>query len=233
MFFVFFNLFGSIVLLPIFLQVLMGYTSFHAGLVMGPGGLAALFTMPIVGRLISRVNPKIILATGIIICAGTTYAMSLFNMQTDFWTFVWPRVTLGIGMACIFIPTTTLTLSHIPREKMGEATSIYNMIRNLGGSMGIAFAFTMAARRAQFHQTRLVENLTPLNPNYFMTKAKATALLSGQGAAIPPDGAIYRELLMQSSMLGFNDAFFIVAVTLISVLGLVLIMQKPEPMEEK
>ncbi len=231
MFFVFFNLFGSIVLLPIFLQVLMGYTSFHAGLVMGPGGLAALFAMPIVGRLVTRVNPKMILATGIVICAGTTYAMSLFNMQTDFWTFVWPRVTLGIGMACIFIPTTTLTLSHIPKEKMGEATSIYNMIRNLGGSMGIAFAFTMAARRAQFHQTRLVENLTPLNPNYFMTKAKATALLSGKGAAIPPDGVIYRELLMQSSMLGFNDAFFVVAMTLISVLGLVLIMQKPEPME--
>ncbi len=233
MFFVFFNLFGSIVLLPIFLQVLMGYTSFHAGLVMGPGGLAALFAMPIVGRLVTRVNPKMILATGIVICAGTTYAMSLFNMQTDFWTFVWPRVTLGIGMACIFIPTTTLTLSHIPKEKMGEATSIYNMIRNLGGSMGIAFAFTMAARRAQFHQTRLVENLTPLNPNYFMAKAKATALLSGKGAAIPPDGAIYRELLMQSSMLGFNDAFFVVAMTLISVLGLVLIMQKPEPMVEK
>lgn len=232
MFFVFFNLFGSIVLLPIFLQVLMGYTSFHAGLVMGPGGIAALFTMPIVGRLVTRVNPKKILATGITICAGTTYSMSLFNMQTDFWTFVWPRVTLGIGMACIFIPVTILTLSHIPREKMGEATALYNMIRNLGGSMGIAFSFAMATRRAQFHQTRLVENLTPLNPNYFMAKAKATALLAGKGATVSPDGAIYRELLMQSSMLGFNDAFFVVAMTLISVLGLVLIMQKPEPMAE-
>ena len=231
MFFVFFNLFGSIVLLPIFLQVLMGYTSFHAGLVMGPGGLAALFTMPIVGKLVTKVNPKRILATGILICAGTTYAMSLFNLQTDFWTFVWPRVTLGIGMGCIFIPVTTLTLSHIPKENMGEATSLYNMIRNLGGSMGIAFAFTVATRRAQFHQTRLVENLTPLNPDYIMTKMKATALLSGKGAAVPPDAAIYRELLMQSNMLGFNDAFFVVAITLVSVLSLVLIMEKPEPME--
>jgi DHA2 family multidrug resistance protein len=200
---------------------------------MGPGGIAALFTMPFVGRLVTRVNPKKILATGITICAGTTYAMSLFNMQTDFWTFVWPRVTLGIGMACIFIPVTILTLSHIPREKMGEATALYNMIRNLGGSMGIAFSFMVATRRAQFHQTRLVENLTPLNPNYLMTKAKATALLSGNGASVPPDGAIYRELLLQSNMLGFNDAFFVVAMTLISVLGLVLIMQKPEPMVEK
>ncbi len=232
MFFVFFNLFGSIVLLPIFLQVLMGYTSLYAGLVMGPGGLASLFTMPIVGRLVTRVNPKLILGTGIIICSGTTYAMSLFNLQTDFWTFVWPRVTLGIGMACIFIPTTTLALSHIPKEKMGEATSIYNMIRNMGGSMGIAFAFTVAARRAQFHQARLVEHLTPFNPTYVMAKAKATAFLSARGAGAPPDGAFYRELLRQSNMLGFNDAFFVVAITLMSVLGLVLIMQKPEPEEE-
>jgi len=232
MFFVFFNLFGSIVLLPIFLQSLMGYTSFYAGLVLGPGGIAALFTMPVVGKLVTRINPKIILAVGIIICSGTTYAMSLFNMQTDFWTFVWPRVTLGMGMACIFIPTTTLTLSHIPRERMGEATSIYNMIRNLGGSMGIAFAFTMAARRAQFHQSRLAENLTPLNPYFEMARAKASAFLSAKGAGLPAEGAFYRELIRQSNMLGFNDAFFIVAVTLMGVLGLVLIMQRPEAEEE-
>jgi DHA2 family multidrug resistance protein len=231
MFFVFFNLFGSIVLLPIFLQSLMGYTSFYAGLVLGPGGLAALFTMPIVGKLVTKVDPRRILFIGIVICAGTTYAMSLFNMQTDFWTFVWPRVTLGIGMGCIFIPVTTLTLSHIPREKMGEATALYNMIRNLGGSMGIAFSFTMATRRAQFHQSRLAENLTVLNPEYFMTKMKAAALLSGKGAAVPPDAAIYSQLVKQSNMLGFNDAFFIVAVTLSCVLGLVLIMEKPVPME--
>ncbi|UCF89029.1 MAG: EmrB/QacA family drug resistance transporter, partial [bacterium] len=149
-----------------------------------------------------------------------------------FWTFVWPRVTLGIGMGCIFIPVTTLTLSHIPKERMGEATSLYNMIRNIGGSMGIAFSFTMATRRAQFHQARLVENLTALNPNYVMTKAKATALLSGRGGEGLVDGAIYRELVFQSNMLGFNDAFFVVAMTLISVLGLVLVMQKPEPMAE-
>jgi DHA2 family multidrug resistance protein len=229
MFFVFFNLFGSIVLLPIFLQLQMGYTSYQAGLVLGPGGLAALFTLPLVGKLITRVNPKKILAAGILICAGTTYAMSLFNLQTDFWTFVWPRVTLGIGMGCIFIPVTTLTLSHIPKENMGEATSIYNMIRNLGGSVGIAFATTMAARRSQFHQSRLVENLTPFDPSYIAAKMKAGSMLTAKGAhGIPADAGIYRELMRQSNMLGFNDAFFIIAVTLLSVLLLVLLMQPPE-----
>ncbi|MFV1957678.1 MAG: DHA2 family efflux MFS transporter permease subunit, partial [bacterium] len=88
MFFVFFNLFGSIVLLPIFLQVLMGYTSLQAGLILGPGGIASLITMPIVGMLVGRINPKRILAVGVAVSAGTTYYMSLFNLQTDFWTFV-------------------------------------------------------------------------------------------------------------------------------------------------
>ena len=111
---------------------------------------------------------------------------------------------------------------------MGEATSLYNMIRNLGGSMGIAFAFTMATRRAQFHQARLVESLTPFDPAYLAVKAKATDLIASKGLFMSPDAPIYRELLRQSSMLGFNDAFFTVAVTLITVLGLVLIMQKPE-----
>jgi DHA2 family multidrug resistance protein len=214
MFFVFFNLFGSIVLLPIFLQSLMGYTSLQAGLVLGPGGIASLITMPIVGKLVSKV-------------------MSLFNLQTDFWTFVWPRVTLGIGMACIFIPLTTLTLSHIPKPNMGEATSIYNMIRNLGGSFGIAFATTMVARRSQFHQSRLVEHLTPFDPSYVITKAKTAAILSWKGVeALPPDAGIYRQLMFQARMLGFNDTFFLVALTLVSVLTLVLLMQKPEPHTE-
>ena len=230
MFFVFFNLFGSIVLLPIFLQILMGYTSYQAGLVLGPGGLAALLALPIVGKLVTKVNPKKILAVGIIICSGTTYAMSLFNLQTDFWTFVWPRVTLGIGMGCIFIPVTTLTLSHIPKEKMGEATSIYNMVRNLGGSFGIAFATTVAARRAQFHQSRLVEHLTPFDPAFTVSRDKISTLLASQGAhGTPAEAGIYRELILQSNMLGYNDAFFIIALTLFCVLGLVLVMQQPEP----
>ena len=229
MFFVFFNLFGSIVLLPIFLQVLMGYTSLQAGLILGPGGIASLITMPIVGKLIGKVNPKRILVVGILVCAGTTYYMSLFNLQTDFWTFVWPRVTLGFGMACIFIPLTTMTLSHIPKPNMGEATSLYNMIRNMGGSIGIAFATAMAARRAQFHQFRLSENLSALNLPYSIAREKGAAVLAYKGAfGLNPDAGIYKQLMLQSSMLGFNDAFFLISMLLLASLPLVLLMKAPE-----
>lgn len=228
MFFVMFNLFASLILLPIFLQTLMGYTSLQAGLVLGPGGFAAILVMPIAGMLVTRVNPKKVLTAGILICAGTTYAMSLFNLSTDFWSFVWPRVSLGIGMPLIFIPLTILTLSPIPKENMGEATSMYNMLRNLGGSVGIAFAGTMAARRGQFHQSRLVDHLSALDPSYAMAKAKAAAVLSWKGVhSLPPDAGIYRQLVFQARMLGFNDAFFLTAMMLLSSLVLVLLIKSP------
>jgi DHA2 family multidrug resistance protein len=229
MFFLFFNLFGSIVLLPIYVQSLMGYSAYDAGLVLGPGGLATLLVMPIVGKLVQKVNPKRILGVGILICAYTTWTMSHFNLQADFWTFVVPRITLGLGMGFSFIPLTTLTLSHIAREKMGQATSMYNLLRNMGGSVGIAFVTTYLARRTQFHQARLVEHLSPFDPAYALAKGKAAAALAAQGLpAAGADGMIYGQLLRQARMLAFNDTFTITAVLLVSVLALVFLMQRAE-----
>jgi DHA2 family multidrug resistance protein len=230
MFFVFMNLFGSIVLLPIFLQSLMGYTSYDAGLVLGPGGAATLLAMPLVGRFVGRVNPKRFLVLGIIVCGMSTYLMSKFNLTADFWTFVWPRVVLGLGMGMTFIPLTTLTLSHIPKEHMTEATSLYNLLRNLGGSVGIAFTTTMLSRRSQFHQTRLVEHLSQLDPGYVMAKSKIAAALASKG--IPPsgaDGVLYRELARQSSTLAFTDAFLIICILILCMLPLVLTMHWQKP----
>ncbi len=226
MFFVFLNLFGSIVLLPVFLQLLMGYTSFYAGLVLGPGGIATLLAMPIAGKFVGRVNPKRFLVVGISICALSTYMMSRFNLTTDFWTFVWPRVFLGFGMGMTFIPLTTLTLSHIPKENMTEATSLYNLLRNLGGSVGIAITTTILARRAQLHQTRLAENLSPFDPSYQLYHDKLGSFLGLQG--LPPagaDGMMYRELVRQSMTLAFTDAFFMICILILCVLPLVFIMQ--------
>lgn len=230
MFFLFFNLFGSIVLLPIYVQSLMGYTSYQAGLVLGPGGLATLFVMPIVGKLVHKVNPKKILGVGIVICSITTWLMSRFTLQADFWTFVLPRITLGLGMGLSFIPLTTLTLSHIPREMMGQATSLYNLLRNMGGSVGIAVVTTLLARRSQFHQSRLVDHLTVFDPGYTIAKGKAAAALAAQGLpGAGADGMIYGQLLRQARMLAFNDTFFVSSVMMLAVLVLVFFMQRAPP----
>lgn len=230
MFFAFFNLFGSIVLLPIFLQTLMGYTATLAGMVLGPGGIATLIAMPMAGMLVTKMNPKILLGSGIIIAAYSTHLMSLFNLHADFNTIIWPRVVLGIGMGFLFIPLTTVTMSGVKKEDMANATGIFNLLRNLGGSFGVAFITTMIARRAQFHQVRIVEHLTPFDAAYQMSSSKTAQLLQYKG--IPASGSadaglsdIYQQLLRQASMLSFNDAFYLLGVLFVCTLPLVLFMK--------
>jgi DHA2 family multidrug resistance protein len=206
---------------------MMGYTSFYAGLVLGPGGIATMLAMPLVGKLMGRVDPKRFLLAGISICSLSTYLMSRFTLTTDFWTFVWPRVALGFGMGMTFIPLTTLTLSHIPREHMTEATSLYNLLRNLGGSVGIAFTTTMLSRRAQFHQTRLVEHLSPFDPSYQIARDRIGEMLTQKGMpAGSSDGLLYRELIRQSTTLAFTDAFLIICLLILCMLPLVLLMKR-------
>ena len=231
MFFTFFSLFGSIVLLPIYLQTLMGYTSFLAGLALGPGGIATMIAMPIAGNLINRVNPKAILAFGIIIAAYSVHLMSRFNLLADFSAIFWPRVVLGVGMGFLFIPLTTMTMSSIRKEEMGNATAIFNLLRNLGGSFGVAFVATLLARRSQLHQFRLVEHLTPFSRNLQEAIPQISQLLKEKGLVplLPGEGRlslVYDQLLKQASMLAFNDSFYILSVIMILILPFVLLMKK-------
>lgn len=231
MFFAFFNLFGSIVLLPIFLQSLMGYTATLAGLVLGPGGLATLIGMPLAGRLVTRVNPKGLLAFGIAVSAYSVYLMSRFSLTADFPAVIWPRVVLGVGMAFIFIPLTTLTLSGIKKEEMGNATGIYNLLRNLGGSFGVAYVTTVLSRGAQEHQARLVEGVTQFDPNLQIASGNLSQALMGKGfdpvtAKQGGLAVIYGELSRQAAMLSFNEVFFNLSVLMIAVLALLPLLKK-------
>jgi DHA2 family multidrug resistance protein len=233
MFFVFFGLFGSIVLLPVYLQTLMGYTSFLAGLALGPGGISTMIAMPIAGVLVNKINPKAILAFGIMIAAYSVHLMSQFNLFADFNAVLWPRVLLGVGMGFIFIPLTTLTMAAMRKEEMGNATAIFNLLRNLGGSFGVAFITTILARRAQFHQARLIEHLTPFDRNMQVVVPQISEFLRQKG--FPPPfldqgslGVIQGELLRQAAMLSFNDAFYLLSIMMAVVLLFVPLMKKGE-----
>jgi DHA2 family multidrug resistance protein len=231
MFFAFFNLFGSIVLLPVYLQTLMGYTATLAGMVLGPGGIATLFAMPLAGRLVTRVSPRGLLAFGIIVSAYSTHLMSQFSLQADFWAVIWPRIVLGVGMGFLFIPLTTLTMSGVRKEDMGNATAFYNLLRNLGGSFGVAFVTTMIARRAQLHQVRLSEHFSIFDRGYQMASQQTAAALQYKGvpSSVAPhaaDGTILGQLMKQAAMISFNDAFHLLSVFMILILPLVLIMRK-------
>jgi len=230
MFFAFFNLFGSIVLLPVYLQTLMGYTSTLSGMVLGPGGVATLLAMPLAGRLVTKVNPKGLLVFGIIISAYSTHLMSQFNLLADFNTIIVPRIVLGIGMGFLFIPLTTLTMSSVRKEEMGNASAIYNLLRNLGGSFGVAFVTTIISRRAQFHEVRLIDHLTPFDRNYQIAAQNASQALQLKGmdpssASQGGLGMIYGQMLRQASMISFNDAFYLLSILMICILPLVLLMR--------
>jgi MFS transporter, DHA2 family, multidrug resistance protein len=222
----FFVLFGSILLLPLFLQELMGYTSFLAGLALAPGGVATLFTMPLTGKLVTKVNPKAVLITGLVITAYSVFTMTQFNLNVDFFTVALSRFVMGIGMGMVFIPLTSMAFSTVKKEEMGNATSIYNLLRNIAGSVGIAFMTTFLARRAQFHQFRLSEKMNPYDLSFKlgMKGSAYTAATAKPGTSL---GLIYQELLRQANLLSFTDAFWFATMIMLCIIPLVFLLRKP------
>ena len=157
-------MYSSMVLLPIFLQNLMGYTAMQSGLAMSPGGIGALICMPLVGYLVGRRDARYLIIFGLSVTGASMFMMSHYNLQISFWDAVWPRVVMGIGTAFLFVPIATATVAFMPIQKIGAATGLFNLMRNIGGSFGIALVTTLLARRAQFHQARLVENISAYDP---------------------------------------------------------------------
>ena len=171
-------------------------------------------------------DPRIPLAFGIIVCAYSTYLMSLFNLQTDFWSFVYPRGVLAVGMAFAITPLVVMTVAYIPKEKMQDATPLCGVIRNIGGSIGTAIVTTVISQRAQFHQFRLIENLTPYDLPYQITIERLNEYLTIR-SFLPPEGVIYRELIRQAQAIAFNEAFWILSVGMISMLLPVIFFRRP------
>jgi DHA2 family multidrug resistance protein len=235
MFLGFFCFFGSIVILPIFLQDLMGYTAFLAGVVLGPSGMATLLTMPIIGKLIQRVQARYLLGIGLLINSFALYLMSGFNLQVGFNYVLWTRVIQGFGLAFFFVPCGTVTLSTIPRERMGNATSLFNIIRNIGGSIGVAFATTLLSQRFQFHHSRLAENMSLLNERMLWAYYKISVALGIKGfdefsANKGALGLLYSQLNLHARMLAFNDIFWLLAVILLLLTAtLILVRPKDSP----
>ncbi|MBZ5537760.1 MAG: DHA2 family efflux MFS transporter permease subunit [Acidobacteriia bacterium] len=228
-----FVLYGSIVLLPIYLQSLMGYTAMLSGLVISPGGIATLLMMPLVGALVSkRVDPRILIFIGLVVTAASVFQMSQFNLEAGFANFIWPRIVQGIGLAFLFIPVNTAAFAAMPRETMNEGTGLFNLMRNLGGSFGIAAVATVLSRRQQVHSAHLSEFINPLNPN-FQSRVQGVQQFvanSGSGAATAQQhslGLLNGLLERNAAMQAFVDDFWMLGVLMLAMLPLLLFMRKP------
>lgn len=204
-------LYGTTAAIPIYLQTLMGYTALGSGLTLSPRGLAAFVTTIMMGRLVGRVRNRYLLMIGFALVAESSFMLGNINLSTDMAHVIWPSVVNGIGISFIFVPLTTSAVAYMRQDQMGNATGLYNLMRNIGGSLGIALVTTMLARHAQIHQAMMVAHTTPYDPAFMhqfaATKASLAAHSDPVAATMQTRQILYGKVLHQASLWAFVDNF--------------------------
>src|SRR5579864_3645430 len=228
-----FVLYGSTVLLPLLMQELLGYTATHAGITNLPRGLASFMFMPLVGYLTGKVDARKLLAAGFLTTALAMYLISLFSLgvaSSNFWV---PLLLQGAGLGLIFVPLTTITNDPVPRERMGNATSIFNLMRNIGASVGISCVETLQFRDMQAHINVLGRHVSETNPSTQAALAGLRETFMARGAdpvsaTHQAQGALWGMLQRQASMLSYNDVFRFLGGMFLLMLPLLFLMEKPK-----
>jgi MFS transporter, DHA2 family, multidrug resistance protein len=224
-------LYASLALLPLFLQTLLGYPALQSGKAVTPRGLGALASMAVVGPLVRRIDGRVLVCFGFVILAVATWMLARLNLDVAMRDVVWPNVIAGVAMGFIFVPLTTLAVGELRNEQIANATGIYNLMRNLGGSAGIAMVTTFLARGSQAHQAALVRNVTPYDPETQQWLAGVTAALSAQsGPDVAADQAqqlLYRIVQQQAMLLAFVDNFRLLSLLCLGCIVLVWLFRKP------
>lgn len=227
-------LYGSITLLPIFLQTLMGYTAMLAGLVLSPGGLVTLIVLPIVGRLLQRFEARWLVLVGVGFVTLSLFQMAGFTLQIDFRTAVYTRVVQGLGLAFLFVTINVMAFYYIPKEQANYASGLINLARNMGGSVGISLTTTLLARNAQIHQNYLVTHITPYSYSYQSTITDLTQMLMAQGSSAQQalqqaQAMIYAQVQQQANLLSFIDAFRLLGIAFLILVPLMFLMKPAKP----
>lgn len=227
-------LYGTTVMLPIFMQTLLGYNATLSGLALSPGGIAVMVMMPVVGVLIGKIEARWLVIIGVLITSFSLFHMAQFNLQVDFPSVMWARVYQSLGMAFLFVPINTMAFYFIAKEKTNNATGIINLARNVGGSVGISIVATMLSRGAQLHQAYLTGRVNPLNPAYRnMTRGLTGAFIAGgagpANAIAQANGMVYGLVQRQSSMLAFVDNFRLLGVGMLVIIPFLFLMKKVKP----
>jgi DHA2 family multidrug resistance protein len=232
-----FVLFGSTVLLPLVMQTLLGYSALQAGLTNVPRGLASFAMMPVIGSLMARIEPRKILATGLVLVSTSLFLVSRLSLDAGPRDFVLPLVLQGAAMAMIFIPLTTVTNDPIPKEQMGNATSLFNLMRNIGGSFGIAIVTTILARHTQVHTALLGAHVDPFDPATAARLQAARSAFAAQGAdpwsaANGALGVVWGDVQRQAAFLSYRDAFRFLSGLFLAMVVLVPLMRRPTHQRE-
>jgi MFS transporter, DHA2 family, multidrug resistance protein len=229
-------LFSSLVLMPQFLQTLVGYTSEIAGLALSAGGFVLLLEMPIMGQLTTKIQARYLIAFGwLALSIAMYYSTRRIDLLISFSAATWLRIAQVIGLGFLFVPITLVAYIGIAPEKNNAVAGIINFMRNMGSSVGTSMVTTLIARRSQFHQGRLVQDVRVDNPNFINAAnglARRLATAGGTGKADAPMHAyarIYVALQAQATTLAYIDTFMVLCVGAAIMFCLAFILKKNDP----
>lgn len=224
-------LYGIGLLMPQYLQLMLGYTSYNSGVATAPLGLGAMVSMIVVGYLVSRIDARPIVVLGFVTFVVSAFMLSRIDLTISPWSVFWPQILAGTAIGFLFVPCSMLGTAPLRRDEIGSATGFMNLMRNVGGSVGIAMVSTYLVRRSQAHQTFLGEHLTPESPLVRQATLGLQHYIhihqgnSGTGPG-PALGMLYRMLQQQSYLLAFTDVFLGLAVLALVACVLVVLFRK-------
>ena len=228
------SLFGTTVLIPQFVQALLGYTAEQAGLVISPGGVGIILLMPLVGFLVAKVDARFLVAYGFFSCSVAMFFMLNLDLDVNYGYVAWLRVFQASGLAFLFVPISTISFAGMPPNKSNDVSGLTNLARNIGGSVGTAFLVTALARRAQFHQHRLADHLVGSNAamqsqatmlGRYLHDRGGIAYSVAQGRTMA-QGSLMRQLVVQATMLSYIDVIKCFAVAMLVMVPVVFLMGK-------
>jgi DHA2 family multidrug resistance protein len=206
-------LYGSTALLPLFLQTLLGYPAVQSGMAVSPRGIGSIISMVIVGRLIGKMDGRWLIAFGFTVLGLSTYVFTGLNLYIAQTNIIYPMIVSGFAMGFVFVPLTTMTMATLPQDEIGNASGIYNLMRNTGGSIGIALMTTFLARNAQVHQAALVTHTTPYDPAFqqMVDQIRSTLPVDLTTATQQAYQMIYGMVVKQAMVLSYIDNFRVLA----------------------
>jgi DHA2 family multidrug resistance protein len=226
-----FALYGSMVLLPLWLQTLMGYSAYDAGIATLPRGMGSFLFMPIIGMLMTKVDPRKLLVVGLTVSGLTMIWLGSINLQVGFWQIAWPQILQGASMGMLFVPLNTISNDSISKEKLGNATSLFNLMRNIGGSVGIAMVTTIYARRTQANTRTFGANINEYNTvaQQYLSGVKAALVQAGADpvtAARQAYNVAFLTLQREAAMLSFVKCFRLLGILFLLMIPMVAMMKQ-------
>jgi MFS transporter, DHA2 family, multidrug resistance protein len=225
------GIYALVTLLPLFYQELMGYTALQAGWAVSPRGIGAILAMPIIGYLTAKIDNRYLIAFGFTLFGVASLWFGQLNLSIGQWTFLWAVLISGFGSGCVFVPLSTTTMAFLKNEEIGNASGLYNLMRNIGGSIGISVVNTIVARHEQLHRNELSASLSPGRPTVQGALGGMRHYLSAQGASSTTAvrqsyGLINQALDAQARLWSYVDDFRYLALVCFGCVPIVFALKK-------